>query len=392
MLLPIRHRRSQGMNRFFLLRAAVLAAFTVIGACTLEPHYERPIPPVADRWSGSDKNSGDELATQASEIGWRAFFTDPEMQRLIEISLANNRDARIAAINVAAARALYQIQRAELFPTIDATAVQDVQRVPLSESRTGRTISRIYSLGVGFTSFELDFFGRIRSLNHQKLQQYLGLVETQRSAVITLISEVANAYLLLLADQELMHVTQVTLDSQKASYELTLLSYNEDQSTALDLRQAEISVHTAQANLASYQRQIGKDRNALGFLLGAPIPEDLTKDGSIDSQQLLEDLPAGVPSELLTRRPDVLAAEHELAAANANIGAARAAFFPSITLTGSYGTSSTQLSGLFGSGSSAWNFFPQITLPIFTGGANTARQHTRRSRMPSCLVTRCLTS
>jgi multidrug efflux system outer membrane protein len=315
-------------------------------------------------------NTG-ELAAQAADIGWRAFFTDPAMQRLIEISLANNRDARIAAINVAAARAQYRIQRAELFPTIDATAQQDVERVPLSESITGQTISRSYSVGIGFTSFELDFFGRIRSLDHQKLQQYLGFVETQRSAVITLISEVANAYLTMLADKELLRVTEVTLESQEASYELTRLRFEGDQATGLDLRQAEISVRTAQVNLASYQRQIGQDRNALVLLLGAPIPGDLAK-GDIDGQRLLDDLPAGVPSELLARRPDVLAAEHNLVAANANIGAARAAFFPSITLTGSYGTSSLRLSGLFGNGSSTWTFLPQITLPIFAGGANVA--------------------
>jgi len=360
------------MNKSLARRVAVVAASTAIGACTLEPHYERTAAPVADRWSDTSPSTGSDLAHPAADIGWRVFFTDPSMQRLIEISLANNRDARIAAINVAAARAQYRIQRAELFPTIDATAEQDVERVPLSESTTGQAISRSYSVGIGFTSFELDFFGRIRSLDHEKLQQYLGYVETRRSAVITLISEVANAYLTLLADQESLRVTQVTLESQQASYDLTRLSYDHDQSTGLDLSQAEISVRTAQANLASYQRQIGQDRNALILLLGAPIPADLAMAGGIDGQQLLEDLPGGVPSEVLTRRPDVLAAEHNLVAANASIGAARAAFFPSITLTGSYGTSSTRLAGLFGGGSTTWTYLPQITLPIFTGGANEA--------------------
>ena len=171
------------MHESFALRTATLAAMTLISACTLEPHYERPAAPVGDRWSGSGaQQASSDLANQAADIGWRAFFTDPTMQRLIELSLANNRDARIAAINVAAARALYRIQRAELFPTIDGTAEQDIQRVPASESTTGQTITRSYSVGIGFTSFELDFFGRIRSLNHQKLQQYLGFVETQRSA------------------------------------------------------------------------------------------------------------------------------------------------------------------------------------------------------------------
>jgi len=359
------------MTRSLALQAAVIVASTVIGACSFEPHYERPAAPVDDRWSPPDLHAASELATQADDIGWRAFFTDPAMQRMIEISLANNRDVRIAAINVAAARAQYRIQFAELFPAIDATAKQDVERVPASQSIGGQTISRSYSVGVGFTSFELDFFGRIRSLDDQKLQQYLGTVETRRSAVITLISEVANAWLTVLADQELLRITQVTLDSQNASYGLTRLRYDGDQATALDLRQAEITVRTAQANLAFYQRQIGQDRNALVLLLGTPIPGDLPT-GDIDGQQLLEDLPAGLPSELLARRPDVLAAEHNLMAASANIGAARAAFFPSITLTGAFGTSSTGLTGLFINGSSYWSFLPQISLPIFAGGANVA--------------------
>jgi multidrug efflux system outer membrane protein len=181
------------MNRSLALRAAAVVATMAIGACTLEPHYERPVAPVEGRWSATGPQDTSDLANQAADIGWRVFFTDPAMRRLIAISLANNRDARIAAINVAAARAQYRIQRAELFPTIDATAEQDVEREPLSESLTGKSISRTYSVGVGFTSFELDFFGRVRSLDHEKLQQYLGYVETQRSAVITLISEVANA-------------------------------------------------------------------------------------------------------------------------------------------------------------------------------------------------------
>jgi len=360
------------MNSSHALRAAILVASATLAACTLEPHYERPVAPVDERWSPTAPRTPSDLASQAADIGWRAFFTDPAMQRLIEISLANNRDARIAAINVAAARAQYRIQRAELFPTIDATAEQDVERVPSSQSTTGQNITRSYNVGIGFTSFELDFFGRIRSLDHQKLQQYLGYVETQRSATITLISEVANAYLTILADEKLLRVTQATLESQRASYDLTRLSYDGDQSTALDLRQAEITVRTAEANLAAYQRQIGQDRNALVLLLGAPLPVDLATGGDIDGQFLLEDLPAGVPSEVLVRRPDVLAAEHNLVAANANIGAARAAFFPTITLTGAFGTSSDRLSALFINGSSSWSFLPEISLPIFAGGANIA--------------------
>jgi multidrug efflux system outer membrane protein len=323
----------------------------------------------------------------AADIGWREFFTDRTLQQLIEIALANNRDARIAAINVAAARAQYQIQRADLFPSITATGSETAERVPASvisaeEGGGGHagavpgisssgTVIRYFSAGIGFTSYELDLFGRIRSLNHEKLEQYFGYQQTQRSAVISLIAEVANAYLTVLADQALLKLTQDTFDSQKASYALTQQTYDREISTRLDLRQAETSVDTAQANLALYTRQLAQDKDALVLLLGAPLPAVLTL-GSIDDEHLLEELPAGLPSDLLVRRPDVLSAENNLIAANANIGAARASFFPSISLTGNIGSASGDLSGLFKNGSKAWTFQPQVSIPIFAGGANFA--------------------
>jgi multidrug efflux system outer membrane protein len=211
----------------------------------------------------------------------------------------------------------------------------------------------------------------MRSLNREKLEQYFGYRETQRSAVISLVAEVANAYLTVLADQALLKATRDTLESQQASYDLTRQSYDREIATRLDLRQAETSVDTAQANLALYTRQLAQDKNALVLLLGAPIPGDLP-ESALDDEHLLEELPAGLPSDLLVRRPDVLSAEHNLMAANASIGAARAAFFPSITLTGNIGTASGELSGLFKDGSKAWTFQPQVSIPIFAGGANVA--------------------
>jgi outer membrane protein, multidrug efflux system len=225
---------------------------------------------------------------------------------------------------------------------------------------------------VGFTSYEIDVFGRVRSLNHSRLQQYLGFVETRRSTQITVIAEVASAYLTLLADEQLLRITQDTLGSQQESLKLIKMSFDGGVATALDFHQAETTVATAQANLAQYTRQVAQDQNALVVLLGAPLPNELPTGSNLDEESLLTDLPAGLPSEVLTQRPDILAAEHNLIAANANIGAARAAFFPRITLTGSYGTASTQLSGLFDHGSTAWTFSPQISLPIFAGGANVA--------------------
>ena len=390
------------MRESSLFRTAIAAAFAcILAGCALDPTYERPALPVAPAYPDAPpapaaSASAPSVARVAADVGWRDFFTDPAMQRLIEIALANNRSARIAAINVASARAQYQVQRAELFPTIDATVQESVTRTPAAVVATqypstsgtaSAVVSRTYSSGIGFTAFELDLFGRLRSLSRESLEQYFGYAETQRSTVITLVSEVANGYLTVLADRALLQVTQDTLKSQQASYDLTRRSLEGGVGTAVSLRQAETSVDTARANLALYTRQLAQDRNALVLLLGAPIPADLPADATLDAERLLEDLPAGVPSELMTRRPDVLAAEHNLRAANASIGAARAAFFPSISLTGSYGTESVQLSKLFDSGSRSWSFSPTINIPIFAGGANLANLELARQQKNLYLAT-----
>jgi outer membrane protein, multidrug efflux system len=377
-----------------ILRGACL--IVCLAGCTLEPHYQRPQPAVTPQWPAMPPSSAapdaDAASAQrpAAQIGWREFFTDPKLQTLIEQALLHNYDAQVAVLNIAAARAQYQIQRADLFPKISASAVEEVEKFPAavaplasgagtttgvgaaSGASGGSGIFRYFDVGVGFTSYELDLFGRIRSLNHAKLQQYLGYVETRRSTQISVIAEVANAYLTWLADQKLLHITEDTLNSQQQSLNLIRLTFEGGTGTALDLHQAEITVATAQANLAQYRRQVAQDQNALVLLLGVPIPADVAADVELDEETLLTDLPAGVPSEVLVQRPDILAAEHNLIAANADIGAARAAFFPSILLTGTYGTASTQLSGLFTRGSTAWTFSPQISLPIFAGGANVA--------------------
>jgi multidrug efflux system outer membrane protein len=372
-----------------------------LAGCTLEPHYQRPEPAVTSQWpampqssatpagesAGSTEGAPGASQRSAAQIGWREFFTDPKLQTLIVQALQHNYDAQIATLNIAAARAQYQIQRAQLFPKISASATEQVEKFPAAVAplasgtgtgvggigaASGSGVFRFFDVGVGFTSYEIDLFGRIRSLNHAKLQQYLGFVETRRSTQISVIAEVANAYLTWLADQKLLRITEETLNSQQQSLNLIRMSFEGGVATALDLHQAETTVATAQANLALYRRQVAQDQNALVVLLGAPIPSDVVADLDLDEETLLTDLPAGVPSEVLVQRPDILAAEHNLIAGNANIGAARAAFFPSILLTGSYGTASTQLSGLFKQGSTAWTFSPQISLPIFAGGANVA--------------------
>jgi multidrug efflux system outer membrane protein len=306
----------------------------------------------------------------------RDFFPDSTLQQLIALALANNRDLRVATFNVEAAQAQYRIQRADLFPSISANANELSQRFPaglLNGNTPGRgQVVRTYTVGLGFTAYELDVFGRIRSLKHQALEQYLSLEQTQRSTQLTLVAQVASAYFTVIADETILRVTRQTLDSQTTSYQLIKRSLDAGATTALAAAQAATTVDTAQSNMAGYARQAAQDRNTLMLLVGGPLPEGFVVPADLDAHDLATELPPEVPSQVLVRRPDVLAAEHQLIAANANIGAARAAFFPSITLTGNYGTASPDLSGLFKSGSEAWTFSPQISLPIFTGGANRA--------------------
>jgi outer membrane protein, multidrug efflux system len=356
-----------------------LSLALLLGACTLEPHYHRPAAPLPAPGGGQPG------AVAATDLGWREFFPDSQLQQLIALALANNRDLRVAALNVESAQARYRIQRAELFPTIDATAAEEVEEFPngvlgtpsgpgggSSATGTGGTTLRFYDVGVGFTSYELDFFGRIRSLNHAALEQYFSTEETRRSADLTLVAEVANAYLAVLADQTLLDITRDTLKSQSDSYALTQRMFTGGTTTELALRQAETTVDSARADLAQYERAVALDRDALQLLLGAPIPDSIDFSHGLDRNPLVAELAEGIPSDVLVQRPDVLAAEHQLRSANAQIGAARAAFLPAITLTGSFGTASTELSGLFKQGSRAWTFSPAISVPIFAGGANIA--------------------
>jgi len=351
----------------------------VLCACTLEPRYQRPAAPMPAPQAGGAGG------ITASRTGWQEFFPDPQLQQLIALALANNRDLRVAALNVQSAQAHYRIQRAELFPAIDASALEEVEQYPSgvigtssgpgggsSAIGTGGSTLRFYDVGVGFTSYELDFFGRIRSLNHAALQQYFGTLETRRSVQLSLVAEVASAYLTVLADQTLLEITRETLNSQTESYGLTQRQFTAGTTTELALRQAQTTVDTARANLAQYQRALAQDRDALGLLVGAPLPPHIDFSGGLERGPVVAELQEGIPADVLVQRPDVLAAEDQLRSANAQIGAARAAFLPAITLTGSFGTASTDLSGLFKSGSRAWTFSPQISVPLFAGGANVA--------------------
>ncbi|PLP96694.1 AdeC/AdeK/OprM family multidrug efflux complex outer membrane factor [Cupriavidus pauculus] len=349
-----------------------MAAVAALAGCSLIPSYERPAAPVDAAYPQGDAYvtaGGDAQVAAAAELGWRDYFADPRLHRLIAVALDNNRDLRVAALNVDAYRAQYRIQRADLFPEVGATGQGTRQRVPADLSTTGRSvISSQYGVSLGTTAWELDLFGRLRSLSEAALEQYFASEEARRSTQIALVSSVANAYLTQLADEANLQVTRDTLGAFERTYNLTRRSFEEGIASRLDLRQSQTQVENARAQLSRYTRLVAQDVNALQLLLGAGIPTDLPAGLPLD-QKLVAEVPAGMPSDLLQYRPDILAAEHRLKSANADIGAARAAFFPRIALTASGGTASNQLSGLFAAGSGTWLFSPQITLPIFTAGS-----------------------
>jgi multidrug efflux system outer membrane protein len=352
--------------------ATIVGISATLAACTMAPRYRQPAAPVPAEFESPTPLVA--ASIPASEIGWREFFPDAELQGLIARALTNNRDLRIATLNVEAARAQYRIQRSDLLPSIDAQGQANNQRVPASLSSTGESeLNRSYSAGLGVSAFELDLFGRVRSLRRAALEDYFSIEENRTAAQLTLVSEVANAWLTLIADRELLRLAQETRDSQRKSFDLTQLRFNQGVSSEIDLHRSETAWREAEVDIAAQTRRVAQDRNALALLVGEPLPAEVAAgEHAIDAQTFTRELPAGLPSEVLARRPDVRAAEHALKAANADIGAARAAFFPSISLTGFYGNASDDLSALFQSGHTSWSFTPQVRLPIFSAGANVA--------------------
>jgi multidrug efflux system outer membrane protein len=362
-------------NRGFKAESRLVLLALTLGGCSLAPKYTPPQLPVPAEWpQGAAYKASTPGAATVSQIGWREFYRDERLRTVVEQSLTNNRDLRIATLNIERARALYRIRRADQFPTVGAVASESAERTPGSISPTGEgSTFRSYRVEVGFASYELDLFGRVRNLKEQSLQEYLAIAETRRSAQISLVSEVAATWLTLATDQALLKLSENTLESRSRSFELTRRSYELGVASALDLERARSSVETARDDVAASRRLVAQDRNALQLLVGAPVPETLLPDASVDPVTALTDLPAGMVSSVLLQRPDILAAERRLIGAHANIGAARAAFFPSISLTASAGTASDSLSGLLGGGSGVWSFAPQIAQPIFTAGRNRAR-------------------
>lgn len=350
------------------LKHLTVAVTLALSGCSLIPDYQRPDMPIQAQWpEGAAYDQGVSASTNATELGWRQFFVDPTLQRLISLSLENNRDLRQAALNVEAYRAQYRISRSDLFPSIGVEGSGQRQRLPADLSNTGEAgIASQYGVTLGVSAYELDVFGRLRSLEEGALARYLATEEAQRSVQIGLVSDVAMAYLTWRTDQGLLELTRGTLYSYGKSLSLVQAAHDVGTASALDVRQARSLVEQARVQFARYSRLVAQDANLLRLLLGTELPADLSEGFGFNS--VFAELPVGMPADLLLRRPDVRAAEYRLQAANANIGAARAAFFPSIRLTAAAGTLSSELDGLFEGGSGTWSFMPQINIPIFTAG------------------------
>lgn len=370
------------MNPSFRL-GLLLPALLLAGCVNLAPNYQQPDAPIPQQWPTTATQSA---TTELS--GWQQFFLDERLKKVIAQSLSNNRDLRVAALNVEKARATYRVQRAEQLPTLTAGVSGTHSRTPASVNGTdSASTSHQYSAEVGLSSYELDLFGRIRNLSEAALEDYLALEETQRSTQISLVAEVANAWLTLAADRDLLTLAEETLASQQATYELQQRSHALGNTSGLALAQAQSTVESAKVDVAAYKSQVQQDINALNLLAGSAVDESLLPSGLTEDSAELVQIPAGLPSSLLQRRPDVLAAEHTLKSANADIGAARAAFYPTISLTGSAGSSSLALSDLFKGGSGAWSFVPSISVPIFDGGANQANLDSAKSERDIQLAT-----
>jgi len=362
-------------RRVFRNTALPTLTALILAGCSLAPKYERPAAPVPGQYpSYSGAPAASQQGTVASaDLGWREFFRDPQLQALIGIALENNRDMRVAIERVQEARAQFGIQQSERLPTFGAGGVGQVTRNPESLRMGGPdapSVTRVYQAGVGITSFELDFFGRIRNLSEAAYQQYLATEAARRTVHISLVAQVAEAYFTLRATEQQLELARRTLAARQASYDIVKRRFDSGVAGALDLNQAQGQLDSVRADIAELTRLEAQAQNALLLLLGEQPPPNLPASQPFGKDQLLTSIPVGLPSDLLTRRPDIIAAEHALLGANANIGAARAAFFPNISITGLLGFASGQLGGLFSSGNRYWTYSPEITIPLFSGGVS----------------------
>lgn len=345
-----------------------------LAGCVHQRPYERPPSPVPGALphaqAAEPVSAG---APQAADIPWREFFPDSKLQTVIETALANNRDLKMAALNIERAEALYRIQSAQRRPTIAASASGNLYRLPKDMSVAGINVGQAvtiqqYTLNLGAASWELDLFGRIRSLKSAALEQFLATQQARSATQIALVAGVAGTYLALAADQENLRLARSTLEAQQASYDLIRQIRDSGMGSDLDLFQAQSQVEAARVDIARYAGQVELDSNALTLLAGAPVPPGLLPS-ELGPGSAMKEIAAGLSSEVLLQRPDILMAEHQLKAAHASIGAARAAYFPRIALTAGGGSMSSDLTKLFNAGAGTWNFAPQISLPLFDSGA-----------------------
>lgn len=356
-----------------MYRKLLLVAMTAsLCGCIRQGAYQRPAPPVPSAWPDSAASgTGAPDAVEAADLKWREFFTDQRLQSVIDLALANNRDLRVAALKVDKVHALYRIQRAEQYPSVNLAGSREVYRLPERMSPTGEPQTMEQHANLGSAAWELDFFGRIRSLKSAALEQYLASEQARSAAQIALVAAVGHSYLALAADREGLRLAQETLATQQSSYELILRTREAGLASDLEVKQAQSQVEAARADISRYTGRVALDENALNLLAGTAVPGNLLPD-ELDSDQPLKELSPGIPSGVLLRRPDIVMAEHQLKASYANIGAARAAFFPRISLTGGAGFMSNDLLDLYKFGGRTWNFVPQLVMPIFDAGARKA--------------------
>ena len=358
------------MQPIVLFRPALLVLTLTVAGCSLAPNYQRPEAPVAASWTPTVEATG---SFAADVLDWKTFIIDPQLHRVVDAALSNNRSLRQALLDIEAARAQYRVQRADRLPSINANATGSRQRLPADLSSSGRSdVSSSYQVGPGLTEYEVDLFGRVRNLSESALETYLATEEATRATQVSLIAEVIEAYLTRDGAQRRLALVEQTLKTREDSLELISRRRQAGTATALDYQEALGLAEQAKAERESTLRLLQQTDNALVLLVGTPDANSLLPAAPRDSLLVLQDIAPGTPSTLIERRPDILASEHRLKARNADIGAARAAFFPRLSLTGSVVSSSTELSGLFDGGSRAWSFAPSLSLPIFAGGRNRA--------------------
>ncbi|HEX7876695.1 MAG TPA: efflux transporter outer membrane subunit [Sphingobium sp.] len=377
------------MRRIKAIQMAAL--LSTLAACDMAPKHVRPelpVPAASPSGPAYPAAASGEAAIAPADTAWRDFFTDPRLIRVIETALANNRDLRVALANVEQARAQYRVQRADLLPTIAVTGNATYQQVPFAQQGggvSGRT--DLYSASVGMSAWEIDLFGRVRNLSRAAQEQYFASVESRNAAQTALIAETATAWLTMAADQERLRIARDLESAFGKTLDLTRARFAKGIASELEVRQAQTSHDQARADIAAVTTLVAQGRNALNLLAGTTLPTEDLPAAMPETDVTLANLPADLPSSLLLRRPDIASAEHQLRAANANIGAARAAFFPNISLTAAFGTLSMGLSNLFSGASEHWSVAPSAGLPIFDFGRNRGNLRYARATYDAMLAT-----